>query len=142
MKNKWIKKDGTALVSTTDKVDDTTQRILQQAQETKTMPDAKMLADFKKRKLVATVKVITYTIEKGPKYSKHIPIESTELTADMIMDGSWKHATFKPYNFNARGAAQGEGALHPLNKVRTELRNIFFDAGFTEMPTSRYVYEL
>lgn len=31
------------------------------------------------------------------------------------------------------------GALHPLMKVREEFRNIFFEMGFTEMPTNRFV---
>lgn len=68
-----------------------------------------------------------------------MPVEHTDLTADMLADGSWQTATFKPYNFNALGAPQNAGALHPLMKVRAEFRNIFFNQGFVEMPTSRYV---
>lgn len=37
------------------------------------------------------------------------------------------------------GADQRAGALHPLNKVRHEFRQIFFEMGFEEMPTNRYV---
>jgi phenylalanyl-tRNA synthetase alpha chain len=57
----------------------------------------------------------------------------------MIASGSWKTAQFKPYNFNAKGAPTTAGTLHPLNKVRQEFRNIFFEMGFEEMPTNRFV---
>jgi phenylalanyl-tRNA synthetase alpha chain len=45
----------------------------------------------------------------------------------------------EPYNFKALGADQHSGALHPLGKVRGEFRQLFFEMGFTEMPTSQYV---
>ena len=53
--------------------------------------------------------------------------------------GAWKTAAFKPYNFKSLGADQNAGALHPLNKVRHEFRQIFFEMGFEEMPTNRFV---
>jgi phenylalanyl-tRNA synthetase alpha chain len=70
--------------------------------------------------------------------------------------GSWQSATFKDYNFGARGAPPNGGALHPLLKVRSEFREIFFEMGcasctilamerrmrlhsFSEMPTNRFV---
>lgn len=46
---------------------------------------------------------------------------------------------FKPYNFNSQGVQISSGALHPLNKVREEFRQIFFSMGFTEMPSNQYV---
>lgn len=103
------------------------------------MADAKALADYKKRKLVQTTKIIHYSVKKGPKYAKEMPVEVTDLTPEMLDSGSWKTANWKPYNFSALGAPQGAGALHPLNKVREEFRKIFFHQGFIEMPTSRYV---
>lgn len=139
MKNKWIKKDGSSLVPAVDSVQDATRLQLQHVQSTKSMQDTKLLADYKKRKLVIPTKVIRYSIEKGPKYAKEIPVEVTDLTADMLLSGEWQTANFKPYNFNALGANQNAGALHPLNKVRKEFRDIFFNLGFVEMPTNRYV---
>ncbi len=53
--------------------------------------------------------------------------------------GAWKTAAFKPYNFKSLGVDQNAGSLHPLNKVRHEFRQIFFEMGFEEMPTNRYV---
>ena len=118
--------------------EDSTRKTLQQVHETKRMEDTKQLGDYKKRKLVQTTKIIHYSVKKGPKYAKEIPVEVTDLTPEMLETGSWKTANWKPYNFKALGASQGAGALHPLNKVREEFRKIFFHQGFVEMPTSRY----
>lgn len=137
MRNKWIKKDGSALVAEKTEVQDVTRELLQSVQKTKQVPNSKTLAELKKKKLVSTTKQITYTVRKGPKYAKQIPVEHTDLTTDMLHSGSWKTATFKPYNLKAQGAYQTGGALHPINKVRSEFRDIFFNVGFTEMPTNR-----
>lgn len=121
---------------TADSPQDSTREVLQQIQSTKTA-DAKVLADLRKRKLATTGKVISYKVRKGPKYAREMVQEVTDLTADMLANGSWQTANFKPYNFNALGADQRSGALHPLMKVRTEFRHIFFNQGFVEMPTYR-----
>jgi len=84
-------------------------------------------------------KVIAYKVEKGPQFALELTKEETDLTPEMLRDGSWKTATFKSYNFKALGADQDSGALHPLNKVRHEFRSIFFEMGFTEMPTDKFV---
>lgn len=136
-KLKWIRKDGDALIPIADSITDGTRELLQQVSETRSFPDPKQLKDYQKRKLVTTSKIITYTVRKGPRWAKEIPIEVTDLTAEMLQDGSWKSANFKPYNFNALGEPQGAGALHPLNKVREEFRRIFFNMEFHEMPTGR-----
>lgn len=122
----------------TDSVVDTTQQILHKAQKEQSFSDQKQLKDYQKRKLVSTQKEIAYTVRKGPKWALEIPVEVTDLTADMLEDGSWKTANFKPYNFEALGASQHAGALHPLMKVREEFRKIFFNWDFIEMPTARY----
>lgn len=64
---------------------------------------------------------------------------SSTWTISHSYRGAWKTATFKPYNFKSLGADQNAGALHPLNKVRHEFRQIFFEMGFEEMPTSKFV---
>jgi phenylalanyl-tRNA synthetase alpha subunit len=43
--------------------------------------------------------------------------------------GTWKSAHFKKYNFEAEGIYPNGGALHPLLKVREEMRNIFLEMG-------------
>ena len=44
--------------------------------------------------------------------------------------GAWKDASFKNYNFAAAGQLPEGGALHPLLKMREEMRQIFFDMGY------------
>lgn len=136
---KWVKKDGENLVPIADAAEDSTRQVLIHVQQHKMFPDPKQLKDFQKRQLVATQKVITYSARKGPRWALEIPVEVTDLTAEMLADGSWKTANFKPYNFQALGEPQMAGSLHPLGKVREEFRKILFNMGFTEMPTGRYV---
>lgn len=57
----------------------------------------------------------------------------------MIESGSWKSASFKEYNFEASGKPFIGGCLHPLMKVREQIRYIFLGMGFEEMPTNQYV---
>ncbi|EAS33476.3 phenylalanine-tRNA ligase, alpha subunit [Coccidioides immitis RS] len=138
-KKGWIKKDKDTLRAVADSIEDTAREQLHTIQKTKTFPDAKVLADLRKRKLITMQKVINYRISKGPKYAREFVKEQTDLTVEMLADGSWKTAKLKPYNFNAKGAVTPSGAFHPLNKVRHEFRQIFFEMGFEEMPTNRFV---
>ncbi|KAJ4163341.1 hypothetical protein LMH87_005076 [Akanthomyces muscarius] len=138
-REKWIakNKDG-KLVATADSIQDVTQTQLQKIKENRT-GDAKTLTDLKKRKLIKMQKIISFKAEKGPKFALEIQKEETDLTSDMVTSGAWKTANFKPYNFKALGADQNAGALHPLNKVRHEFRQIFFEMGFEEMPANKFV---
>ncbi|KAJ5103357.1 Phenylalanine--tRNA ligase alpha subunit [Penicillium argentinense] len=138
-KHGWIKKDKDLLRATRETIVDTTREALLTVQRTKTLDDTKAIADLKRRKLIVLTKEITYKFSKGPKYAREFVKEETDLTAEMLLNGSWKTTQFKPYNFNAKGALTPSGALHPLNKVRQEFRNIFFEMGFEEMPTNRFV---
>lgn len=143
-KNGWISKDGDTLVLNA-KINkdvlpaDETCADLKEIEQSGTLKDKKKLAELKKRKLVTMTKLLTYTIEKGPEFALTIEKLETEITSDMILSGSWENAKFKPYNFNSEGLAPESGALHPLNKVREEFRQIFFSLGFTEMPSNQYV---
>lgn len=51
----------------------------------------------------------------------------------------WKSLSFKQYNFEATGLPPTGGHFHPLLKVREEFRQIFFEMGFQEMPTNKFV---
>ncbi|KAI5464602.1 tRNA synthetases class II core domain (F)-domain-containing protein [Mariannaea sp. PMI_226] len=137
-KEKWIKKEDNKLVALVDTINDVTREQLRVIKETRTH-DSKIIADLKKRKLLTLRKAITFKIGKGEKYALEMVKEETDLTVEMLASGSWKTATFKPYNFKALGADQHAGALHPLNKMRHEFRQIFFEMGFTEMPTNQYI---
>ncbi|KAK0509301.1 hypothetical protein JMJ35_008672 [Cladonia borealis] len=139
LKAGWIIKDKDLLKAKADSITDTSREQLLVIQSTRTYPDAKVLNDLKKRKLVKMQKVISYKFSKGPKFAKEFVKEETDLTVDMLANGTWNTVRFKPYNFKAMGAPTMSGALHPLNKVRHEFRQIFFEMGFEEMPTNRYV---
>ncbi|KAH8179703.1 tRNA synthetases class II core domain (F) domain-containing protein [Sarocladium implicatum] len=138
-KEKWITKgkDG-KLTAIAESITDTTREQLLKIQKEKTA-DAKTITDLKKRKLIRVQKVISFKAAKGEQFGLEIIKEETDLTADMLSSGAWKTANFKPYNFNALGSDQNAGALHPLNKVRAEFRQIFFEMGFEEMPTNKFV---
>ena len=81
----------------------------------------------------------SYILKPGPSFSTSINKQETELTSEMIANGSWKTKQFKAYNLDALGTPVTRGHLHPLLKVRTEFRNIFLEMGFTEMPTNNFV---
>jgi phenylalanyl-tRNA synthetase alpha chain len=138
-KLKWIKKDGDTLNANTDLIQDVVREQLHTIHSTKTYNDPRVLSDLRKRKLIEMKKAISFKFSKGPKYTTKFVKEETDLTADMLASGAWKDVKLKPYNFKAKGALTPAGALHPLNKVRHEFRQIFFEMGFTEMPTNRFV---
>lgn len=140
-KNGWVKKEGDVLIKKIDeKPQDTTAQELTEIKNSGTLANnEKELNDLKKRKLISKAKLISFEISKGPEFSLEIKKYETDLTIEMLQSGSWKNAPFKPYNFSATGVPATAGALHPLNKVREEFRQIFFAMGFTEMPTNQYV---
>lgn len=56
--------------------------------------DPKVIAELKKRKLLKMQKVISFRISKGPKFALQLVKEETDLTAELIVSGAWKTATF------------------------------------------------
>mgnify|MGYP001759601352 CR=1 FL=1 len=123
-------------------VADTTRAELLEIARTGTLaaPGAdKTIAELKKRKMLGQRKFLYFSVAKGPQFALTVQKLETDLTADMLASGAWKDAAFKKYNFDAEGVLPPAGALHPLLKVREEFRHIFFDMGFSEMPTNRFV---
>ncbi|KAG8746856.1 Phenylalanyl-tRNA synthetase, beta subunit, cytoplasmic [Ceratobasidium sp. 414] len=139
-KSGWVGKEGDGLVKLVASIVDTTQDELKEIQSTGTLKAGdKAINELKKRKLVVQRKGLWFTVSKGSNFSTSIAKLETDLTYDMLQSGSWKNSTFKQYNFEAEGTPTNGGALHPLLKVREEFRNIFFEMGFAEMPTSQFV---
>ncbi|RMD42564.1 hypothetical protein DV735_g2528, partial [Chaetothyriales sp. CBS 134920] len=138
-KNKWIKQDGDYLRAIADTIEDKLQQQLREIRETGKFSDAKAVKEFRKRNYITDRKAFDFKVSKGSNFSTNFVKEESDLTAEMLANGSWKTASFKPYNFKAKGAPTPSGALHPLNKVRQEFRLIFFEMGFEEMPTNRFV---
>ncbi|KAJ3559186.1 hypothetical protein NM688_g500 [Phlebia brevispora] len=139
-KNKWIAKESDGLVRLAESIDDATQKDMREVDSTGTLKAGeKALAELRKRKLIVLKKGQWFTVEKGKNFSTSISKPETDLTVDMITSEAWKNAVFKKYNFEAEGQQLNGGALHPLLKVREEIRNIFLEMGFAEMPTSSFV---
>lgn len=148
-KNGWIKKTADNELELSDKLktldlnnlEDSTKDLLIKISQNNDIDsiDNKILADLKKRKLISQRKETDFYITKGSDFSLTLTKLETDLTSDMISTGTYKDLKFKPYNFNSQGLSTQSGALHPLNKVREEFRQIFFSMGFSEMPTNQYV---
>lgn len=141
LKKRWFKvnKETQSLEKLVDSIEDTTREDLAQIQRDGTHKDAGVLKELKKRKQLSSTKIISFSVQKGPKFSRTVQKLETDLTAEMITSGAWKKASYKKYNFEAEGAPVHGGALHPLMKVREEFRQIFFELGFEEMPTNNFV---
>ncbi|CAJ0838501.1 4302_t:CDS:2 [Entrophospora sp. SA101] len=118
---------------------DQTRKDLEIIRSTGTHHDSKVLAELKKRKLCDKQKLVSYTVQKGSHFALTIEKQARDITFEMLQSGEWKKANFKNYNFDALGIPPPGGHLHPLMKVREEFRNIFFEMGFEEMPTNRFV---
>ncbi|KAJ7094630.1 phenylalanine-tRNA ligase [Mycena belliarum] len=139
-KNGWIGKEGDGLVKLASSIKDVTQLDLVEIQSSGMLKSGeKDLADLRKRKLIVQRKGQWFTVHKGSEFSTSTAKPETDLTADMLASGSWKTSTYKKYNFEAEGAPTDGGSLHPLLKVREEIRNIFLEMGFAEMPTASFV---
>lgn len=102
--------------------------------------DSKDVEMLKKRKLAQLEEVKVFCYTRGPQYAlERRGKAATDLTREMLQDGSWETTAFKMYNFNAKGIETSGGQLHPLLKVRQEFREIFAELGFQEMNTQQWV---
>ncbi len=63
----------------------------------------------------------------------------SQLTQDMIKDGSWKTGSIRPYDVDAFAPNIHGGRRHPLQQYIDMIRRIFLDMGFTEIE-SDYVH--
>ncbi|CAF0839591.1 unnamed protein product [Brachionus calyciflorus] len=145
MANGWIEvdkknADGPKVMKKIASINDEVQQLLSkiQALNLTDVPD-KSIQDLKKRKLIAEVTINSFLVTKGDKFTTKLEKPEKELTADMLVGDLWKTKKFKEYNLDALGTVPEGGHLHPLQKVRTEIRKIFLEMGFTEMPTNNYV---
>lgn len=137
MKNRWIALDKAtkAFTPSCDSVSDDVQADLRALSS---LPKEKLDA-LKKRKLIAPTSTTAFKVMKTAQFGQKSKAVA-EVTEDMLVKGTWKDQDFKPLNFNqASGLRCKGGALHPLMKVRSEIRNILLLMGFEEMPTNQWV---
>lgn len=113
-----------------DSIEDVVQQNLSQLLKGSDKMTDEQRQEYKKRKLLQEVVVKGFNLTKGPEFSVSISKPETDLTPEMIAQGTWKTKQFKDYNLGALGAPPPCGHLHPLLKVRSEFRQIFLEMGF------------
>jgi phenylalanyl-tRNA synthetase alpha chain len=134
-------KPGKSGVQPGDLSEDKTQKTLKSFNEGAQLP-AKEITELTKRSLVQKVVINWFSVTKGEKYvdsMSKVKKPVAYLTEDMIKSGEWKNVEFAPLNFDAFGQKIPCGHEHPLLKVRQEFRQIFFQMGFEEMDTSKWI---
>ena len=138
MKNKWISisKETKLVTASAEAIEDKVQQALLQISRGE---ESKELDNLRKRKLVENTKRGYCSVQKGPNFRLVRVKAEADLTLEHLQSGAWKTAVFKDYNFNALGKDTAGGHLHPLLKVRAQLRRILLDMGFEEMPTNNFV---
>ena len=140
MKNRWLAYDKATdlLRRTVAAVDDKVQTALAEIKAGR-VPDKKEESVLKtRRKLIRFVSETSYRVELVGKLGAQKKLAS-DLTVAMLRSGAWKDAAFKQYNFNSLGAPTAGGYIHPLVKMRQQMRQIFLEMGFQEMETDQYV---
>ncbi|ORD94978.1 SYFA [Enterospora canceri] len=131
-KNKWIRQESGGIQPICDGVEDRTRKSLLDPKTLTTEEDREM----KKRGLIESVKQNQYKIRRGRMYGIERASQQVELTTENL---NTDVSLFKPYNFETVGLLPIPGSLHPLTKIRKEIKGIFLEMGFSEMNTARYV---
>ncbi|MDI6887103.1 MAG: phenylalanine--tRNA ligase subunit alpha [Candidatus Thermoplasmatota archaeon] len=101
--------------------------------------EPKILEHFKARKniLKKRIKVLRearLTVH-GKKLVDKISVEEviTQLTPQLIRTGEWQKRILAKYDINTFVASAGYAKLHPLTKIITQIKKIFFEMGFKEI---------
>lgn len=137
-KNRWVDM-GKVLTRKVQHVEDKVKELLLQIQNGQVV-DPEDIKALKGRKLISSQSWKGYSAKKGPNYAPRRKKVATNFTREMLQSGEWKDLEFKDYNFTAKGQPiDGSGHLHPLLKVRSQMKKIFQSMGFEEMPTNNYV---
>lgn len=138
MKNKWLslEKESKLIVPAADSIEDKVQESLRQIVNGEESKETDALV---KRKLAEKFKRGYCKVTKGPEFREARVEVEADITYELLKSGGWKTAEFKNYNFNALGKDTAGGHLHPLLKVRAQLRRILLEMGFEEMPTNNFI---
>ncbi|GAB6028877.1 hypothetical protein CHUAL_004677 [Chamberlinius hualienensis] len=133
-------KDGPKIIRKVDSIDDEVRKNLLLLKDNcqNSLADS-IKQEYKKRKLLQELLIKSFDVTKGSDFSVSLSKLETDLTPEMIANGSWRDQKFKAYNFDAMGVSPVRGHLHPLMRVRAQFRQIFLEMGFTEMPTNNFV---
>ncbi|KAK4258648.1 hypothetical protein QN277_005075 [Acacia crassicarpa] len=137
-KNKWVELGKQLISRKVEHVEDRVKELLLKVQEGQVIGSDDIKA-LKARKLIVPQTWNGYSVKKGPNYAPRRKKVVTDLTRDNLQSGEWKELEFKEYNYSAKGQPLEGGYLHPLLKVRHQLKQIFLCMGFEEMPTNNFV---
>ncbi|KAM1030703.1 hypothetical protein COP2_035440 [Malus domestica] len=163
-KRKWVDMGKQLVTRRIQHVEDEVKNLLLQIQDGQAINQDEIKA-LKARKLIVAQTWKGYLVKKGPNYAPKRKKVATDLTRENLQRGDWKELEFKEYNFSAKGLPIESGHLHPLLKARTDfhcfsrlsndtakvcgcsicamvrhqLKGIFRQMGFEEMPTNNYV---
>jgi len=140
MKNRWLTYDKATdtLKRAVAEVEDSVQKALAEIKAGR-IPDKKEESVLKtRRKMIRFVSETSYKVELIGKLGEQKKLAS-DLTVAMLRSGAWKDAAFKQYNFQSLGSLTCGGYIHPLVKMRQQMRQIFLEMGFQEMETDNYV---
>lgn len=58
--------------------------------------------------------------------------EVNALTNRMLLDGTWRDATFRPYDVTARSETRRAGKAHPMARILEKTRRVFLELGFEQ----------
>ncbi|CAI8618730.1 unnamed protein product [Vicia faba] len=137
-KNKWVEMGKHLISKKVQHVEDRVKNLLLLIQQGQGIgPDD--IKALKARKLIVPQTWKCYSVKKGPNFAPKRKKVVTDLTRDNFQSGEWKEIEFKEYNYSAKGQPLEGGSLHPLLKVRCQIKQIFHCMGFEEMPTNNYV---
>lgn len=102
--------------------------------------DAEILKTFQKIHKFITIEVVKhFNVKKGINFENGFVELEKDLTFDLLQNDNWEKSKFKKFNYNALGKEVNNGALHPLLRVRTQIREILLEMNFQEMPTNCFV---
>lgn len=138
MKSKWISVEK-ATKAMVPEVDSVTDSVKVELNSLETLSKDAMEA-LKKRKMVAPSSLTSYATKVTDKFSASAKKAVADITEEMIRKGTWKDTSFKALNFDGvNGVPSLGGHLHPLSKVKTEIRTVLTLMGFEEMKTNQWV---
>lgn len=123
---------------TVDKLQETIKKMSEEPDISKY--DEKLIKEYSKaHKFIKVGIKKTFLIEKGKNFNLGNEKFSNELTFDLLINDKWETLNFSKYNYNTFGKKVPNGALHRLLCVRSQIREIFLEQGFEEMPTNNLV---
>jgi len=100
----------------------------------------KLIIEYtKSHKFIKIGLLKTFIVKKGINFESGNEKFENELTSELLINDNWDKVKYSKYNYNSLGKLVPNGALHRLLCVRSQIREIFLEQGFEEMPTNNFV---